>query len=126
MGAQILVIEDDVDLRAEVMDFLLRRLNTVRACGTLAEAEEVLKAMRPDFVLSDINLPDGDGVSFCMLHAGNHRQAKWLLMSGNLELVRLSNTLKCVADTPPYTVVDKPVPLRLLDNFIHSWMMRTR
>ncbi len=126
MGAQILVIEDDADLRAEMMDFLERRLNTVRACETLAEAEEVLKEMRPDVVMSDINLPDGDGASFCMAHAGNHTQAKWLLMSGNQELVRHGNMLRSVAETPPYAVLDKPVPLRLLDNFIRSWMNRAR
>ena len=126
MGAQILVIEDDADLRAEMLDFLTRRLNTVRACETLAEAEEVLKEMRPDVVMSDINLPDGDGASFCMAHAGNQLQAKWLLMSGNQELVRQGNMLRSVAETPPYAVLDKPVPLRLLDNFIRSWMNRAR
>ena len=126
MGAQILVVEDDADLRAEMMDFLERRDNTVRACETLAEAEQALKEMRPDVVMSDINLPDGDGASFCMAHAGNHRQAKWLLMSGNQELVRHGNMLRSVAETPPYAVLDKPVPLRLLDNFIRSWMNRAR
>ena len=126
MGAQILVIEDDADLRTEMLDFLTRRLNTVRACETLAEAEELLLQMRPDIVMSDINLPDGDGASFCIAHSGNHRQAKWLLMSGNQELVRHGNMLKSVAETPPFAVLDKPVPLRLLDKFIRSWMERER
>ena len=35
-------------------------------CGSLAEAAAALETMTPDAVFSDINLPDGDGVNFCM------------------------------------------------------------
>jgi DNA-binding response OmpR family regulator len=70
MAATILVIEDDYDLRSEIMDFLRRRMIAVRACETIAEAEQAILEMRPDIVLSDTCLPDGDGASFCMKHAG--------------------------------------------------------
>jgi hypothetical protein len=41
-------------------------------------------------------------------------------MSGNQDLVRQGNQLKSIAEMPAFAVVDKPVPLRLLDRFIQS------
>jgi len=120
MAATILVIEDDHDLRGEILDFLKRRMIAVRACETIAEAEQAIVEMKPDVVLSDICLPDGDGASFCMKHAGKFPDAKWLLMSGNQELVRQGNRLKNVAEAPPFAVLDKPVPLRFLHSYIKT------
>ncbi len=119
MSAKILIIEDDVDLRAEIVEFLIRRHHLPIGCGTLAEATVALEAMTPDSVLSDINLPDGDGLNFCMNNAPRFPATMWLLMSGDDELVRLSSRLKSIGgDRPTFAIVKKPVPLRLLERFI--------
>ena len=118
--AKILLIEDDTDLRIELDDFLSRRRHSVWACGTLAEAERALCELAPDVVVSDINLPDGDGATFCMLHAPGQPQAKWLLMSGNQDLLQQSRNLKASPDAPPFSVLDKPVALRAIDNFVRQ------
>jgi DNA-binding NtrC family response regulator len=115
----ILVIEDEVDLRTEIVEFLVRRGHSPIGCGTLAEAATALGTMTPDAVLSDINLPDGDGVNFCVHNAPSLPGTMWLLMSGNDDLVRLGGQLKSVGgDKPTFAIVEKPVPLRLLDRFI--------
>ena len=78
-----------------------------------------LEIMIPDAVLSDINLPDGDGVNFCMHNAPRFPATMWLLMSGNDDLVRLGGQLKGIGGAKPtFAIVEKPVPLRLLDRFI--------
>jgi DNA-binding NtrC family response regulator len=119
MQVQVLVIEDDGPLRAEILDFLVRRRHRVTGCATLAEATEALATTKPDAILCDIRLPDGDGITFCVNNAPRLPGVMWLLMSGNHDLVRLGNQLKGLkADMPSYTIVDKPVPLRLLDRFI--------
>jgi DNA-binding NtrC family response regulator len=119
MSAQILVIEDDEDLRTEIVEFLIRRHHRPTGCGTLAEAAAALETMTPDAVFSDINLPDGDGVNFCMSTALRYPGALWLLMSGNGDLLRLGNQLKSIGgEKPAFSIVEKPVPLRLLDRFI--------
>jgi DNA-binding NtrC family response regulator len=75
--------------------------------------------MTPDAVLSDINLPDGNGVNFCMHNARRFPATMWLLMSGDGALVRLGGQLKSIGGTKPiFAIVEKPVPLRLLDRFI--------
>jgi DNA-binding NtrC family response regulator len=116
---QILVIEDDAALRTEIIEFLGRRRHRPTGCGTLAEATAALEIMIPDAVLSDINLPDGDGVNFCMHNAPRFPATMWLLMSGNDDLVRLGGQLKGIGGAKPtFAIVEKPVPLRLLDRFI--------
>jgi len=119
MPAQILVIEDDDDLRTEIVEFLVRRRHRPIGCSTLAEAAAALETMAPDAVLSDINLPDGDGVNFCMSTAQRFPDAIWLLMSGDGDLLRLGSQLKSIGgEKPTFAIVEKPVPLRLLDRFI--------
>lgn len=119
MSAQILVIEDDEDLRSEIVEFLVRRHHRPTGCGSLAEAATALETMTPDAVLSDINLPDGDGVNFCMSTALRYPATLWLLMSGDDDLLRLGSQLKSIGgEKPTFSIVEKPVPLRLLDRFI--------
>ena len=124
MPAHILLIEDDWDLRQEIVEFLRRRQNSVADCGTLAEARQAFGERRPDIVMADIRLPDGDGVSFCLEHAGRHPGTKWLLMSGDTDALRQSRQLKRGPDAPPYSVLDKPVPLRALDDFVRLATLR--
>jgi DNA-binding NtrC family response regulator len=114
---QILVIEDDVELRTEIVEYLVRRNHCPTGCGTLAEAITILDSMALDAVLSDINLPDGDGVNFCVNNAPRFPSTMWLLMSGNDDLVRLGAQLKSMGGSK-FSIVEKPVPLRLIDRFI--------
>jgi DNA-binding NtrC family response regulator len=119
MSVQVLVIEDDEALRAEIVDYLISRRHRPTGCGTLAEAALALETETPDAILSDIGLPDGDGLNFCMHHAPRFPAALWLLMSGDNDLVRLGNQLKGLdGDRRTFAIVEKPVPLRLLDRFI--------
>ena len=122
MAPRILVIEDDDALRIEITDYLQRRRNHVRVAATLAEASAQLAKEQPDIVMSDINLPDGDGAVFCMANAGKHPGTTWLLMSGHSDLVQQSRQLKRDPDAPPFSVLNKPVPLRVLDDFVRLAM----
>jgi DNA-binding response OmpR family regulator len=57
---QVLVVEDNADMRLLVR-IVLSQLNvTVVEAPTLAEGRETLGAVRPDLVLLDVSLPDGD------------------------------------------------------------------
>ncbi|MBD2093962.1 response regulator [Trichocoleus sp. FACHB-591] len=57
----ILVVEDDSDT-AELFSLLLSQARTqVRVAGTARDALEVLQSFEPDILITDIQLPDGDG-----------------------------------------------------------------
>jgi len=62
MGRSVLVVDDDVAFR-ELAVRTLRSwgLAVVGEAGTVAEALERTSQLRPDSVLVDIGLPDGDG-----------------------------------------------------------------
>jgi DNA-binding NtrC family response regulator len=96
------------------VDFLCRRGRPAIGCGTLSEARLICREYTPLVVLADINLPDGDGVAFCSTMAEQLPDTKWVLMSGDTDLVRHGHK----ARTPAFAVIDKPIPLRTLDRFV--------
>jgi PAS domain S-box-containing protein len=60
-GIYALLVEDDPD-GSDLMQMMLRRFGAeVTAVGTAAAALESVKNRRPDVLVSDIGLPDGDG-----------------------------------------------------------------
>ena len=123
MTPSILVIEDDADLRAEICEYLERQRNRVTGCATLAEARPILLERRPDIVITDIHLPDGEGDQFCLFHAPKVPDTKWLLLSGDSERVRQSRQLLRAPDAPPFSVFDKPCALHQLADFVRLSMM---
>jgi DNA-binding response OmpR family regulator len=60
-GRRILVVEDDPAFRALVLREFTRWGHDVVGAGTVAEALVVADAERPDTVIADIGLPDGNG-----------------------------------------------------------------
>jgi DNA-binding NtrC family response regulator len=95
---------------------MLRRRHRVTACASISEAGEALDGAVPDAVVSDVQLPDGDGVTF---YGNNARRQMdpdvWQPRSRTV-----ANELKAVDDLPPCSVIDKPVLLRLLNRVIEG------
>ncbi len=64
-GARILLVEDDPTLGAGLLASLAAASYEIRWAPDLAEARRAFASMRPDLVLLDLGLPDGDGLSLC-------------------------------------------------------------
>lgn len=62
--ARLLLVEDESLLRWALRARLVRAGHEVDEAATLAEADELLRKRRPDVVLLDVNLPDGNGIDF--------------------------------------------------------------
>ena len=60
---RILVVDDDPVLRM-TLEHYLRGHYTVIACASAAEAELEAKLQTPDAIISDIHMPDDDGLAF--------------------------------------------------------------
>lgn len=60
--ASILVIEDDPDIRFGVLRALRKASHTVTEAGSVAEGQGRLAESRYDLVITDLQLPDGDGI----------------------------------------------------------------
>ncbi len=72
-GIYALLVEDDPD-GCDLMQMMLRRFGAeVTAVSTAAAALESVRERRPDVLVSDIGLPDGDGFSLLKLvRESNH------------------------------------------------------
>jgi sigma-B regulation protein RsbU (phosphoserine phosphatase) len=71
---RILLIEDDTSLRRLYEGILLREFDVV-PCSTGAEAMSRFESTRPDAILTDIHLPDMDGIDLLALIDAESRKA---------------------------------------------------
>ncbi len=63
-GMKVLVVEDESDTRELIVAMLVKCGCSVFPARTTAEALTHLETARPDLIVSDIALPDGDGLTF--------------------------------------------------------------
>jgi DNA-binding response OmpR family regulator len=61
---RILVVDDDPNIAAVCAEVLVNQGFEVDRAGTLADAKLLVNDKRPDLLLLDVMLPDGDGLSF--------------------------------------------------------------
>ena len=63
-GIRVLVV-DDAELARTTLTSVLRRAgHDVRAAATISDAKEELERWRPQCLVVDARLPDGDGIDF--------------------------------------------------------------
>jgi DNA-binding response OmpR family regulator len=65
VGASVLLVEDDETIGANLRRALAATGYRVEWATTLAEARARARDARPDLVLLDLGLPDGDGLDLC-------------------------------------------------------------
>jgi DNA-binding response OmpR family regulator len=63
----VLVVEDDNDLAAILYAALLKESYTINVAGNGREALHRLEQFTPDFILTDIMMPEMDGLTLCRL-----------------------------------------------------------
>ncbi|MCW6537760.1 MULTISPECIES: nitrogen regulation protein NR(I) [Sphingomonas] len=61
-NGEVLLVDDDDAVRVVVAQALRRAGHRVRTAATLAELERELKLGAPDVLITDVVLPDGDGI----------------------------------------------------------------
>ncbi|MBE0625661.1 MAG: sigma-54-dependent Fis family transcriptional regulator [Burkholderiales bacterium] len=70
-GAAVLVVDDEADIR-ELLELTLLRMGlAVVSAGSVAEAQGQLQAQRFDLCLTDMRLPDGEGLDL-VRYIGEH------------------------------------------------------
>jgi DNA-binding NarL/FixJ family response regulator len=74
MPANVLVVDDDPGFRSLAVRLLERAGMLIAGeAGTVKRAREVVHELKPEFVLLDVSLPDGDGLTL----AGELSQLPW-------------------------------------------------
>ncbi|MDN4590029.1 sigma-54-dependent Fis family transcriptional regulator [Xenophilus aerolatus] len=107
-SAQILVVDDEPDLRTLYELTLLREGYRVEAAGSVAEATERLEAQRFDAVITDMRLPDGLGMEILHRLQQQQRPERCVVMTAYGSAENAVEALKAGA----FDYLTKPVDLK--------------
>ncbi len=114
--AQVLVVDDEPDLRTLYELTLLREGYRVDAAGTLAEAWEQLEAKKFDAVITDMRLPDGLGLELLHRMLEGQRAERCIVMTAYGSTDNAVEALKAGA----FDYLTKPVDLKQFRTVVAS------
>src|SRR3954469_10646868 len=115
-AAQVLVVDDEPDLRTLYELTLLREGYRVEAAGTLAEAWQQLEAKRFDAVITDMRLPDGHGMELLHRMTTQQRAERCIVMTAYGSAENAVEALKAGA----FDYLTKPVDLKQFRTVVAS------
>ena len=105
MSLSCVIVEDQTMFLQMLHNMLgaIPQLKVAATARTKAEAIAACEAHRPDLLVLDLALPDGDGISVARKLAGIKARAKTIILSGE------ANTFVCPADLQSHVhaVLDK-------------------
>jgi two-component system response regulator PilR (NtrC family) len=105
---QILVIDDEPDLRTLYELTLLRDGYQVEAAATIQEAWELLNTRRFDLVITDMRLPDGSGIDLLKGVRAQQRRERCIVITAYGSAENAVESLKAGA----FDYLTKPVDLK--------------
>lgn len=113
---QVLIIDDEPDI-CELIEITLARMGlNSRSAMNVADALKLVEAEHFDLCLTDMRLPDGDGIEMVKYVQRNHPNIPVAVITahGNMELA--VQALKAGA----FDFVSKPVDIQILRNLVSS------
>ncbi len=115
-GANVLVVDDEADIR-ELLEITLERMGlSVEAAASIAEAQTLLKAKPFDLCLTDMRLPDGEGLELVRFIGANCRDLPVAVITAFGSTDNAVAALKAGA----FDYLSKPVSLEDLRSLIKS------
>jgi DNA-binding NtrC family response regulator len=94
---KILVVEDDLDTRDGLKNLLEECGLDVRAASNLSEARAALTSFDPDVCLTDLQLPDGDGIDLIRMARAEDGQREIVVLTGHGSLDSAVEAMKAGA-----------------------------
>lgn len=113
---QVLVIDDEPDIR-ELLELTLGRMNLeTRAAANLGEARHLLQDFRFDLCLTDMRLPDGNGIDLVRHIQDRYPQLPVAVITAHGNMETAIAALKAGA----FDFVSKPLDLNDLRSIVRS------
>lgn len=116
----ILIVEDDPDLRSSIRDYLVQGGFSCSVAGNLFRAEDLLIEHSYDLVVLDIGLPDGNGLTLISLIKKEYQDTAVLVLSARDSLQDKLTGLDLGADD----YLTKPFHLAELNSRINAIIRR--
>ena len=119
--ATILVVDDELGIRALLSEILTDEGHTVELAENAAQARSVRESLRPDLVLLDIWMPDVDGVTLLKeWSAGGQLLMPVIMMSGH-------GTIDTAVEATKYgasAFLEKPITMQKLLRAVEQALVR--
>ena len=115
---RILLVDDEVSIRFGLSEVLRQHGYIVEETATAAAAREAIRSMRPDAVLVDHQLPDGDALDLIPLFLSIDPLLPVLVMTGHASIELAVSAVKAGAEHFLTKPVDIEALLILLDREI--------
>jgi two-component system, NtrC family, response regulator AtoC len=122
MPGLVLIIEDEALLARNIKTFLGHRGYQAEAVDTVAKGVERYKALQPDIVLVDHNLPDGTGLSFIQDIRSQDRWTKLVMITAHGGVEVAVAAMKSGADD----YLTKPVSLDEIAILVDKLLAQSR
>jgi CheY-like chemotaxis protein len=101
---RILVVDDDQAICLVVSEALRRAGHEVKTAGTIADRASLLGAFRPDILITDVKLPDGDGLDDVQAIIGRWPDMRVIILSAQNTL----NTAVRATEQGAFEYLPKP------------------
>jgi CheY-like chemotaxis protein len=115
----ILIIEDDTDLRRMLVKLLEREEFRVLEAGTGLEALQILDYYIPDMVVTDIIMPDQDGIGTINELKKRYPEIKIIAISGGGRMLS-KDYLEIAKILGAHHTFSKPFDTKLFLNKVHE------
>ena len=120
MTARILVVDDDAAIRTVVGQALRRAGHEVRCVATIADLRGAVAAGLPDVLITDVVLPDGNGIDMAAELIGRHPGLPVIVFSAQNTL----STAVRATEVGAYDYLPKPFDLDLLARAVRGAIER--
>lgn len=119
--SSILVVDDDAAIRTVVSQALRRAGHNVMTAASLSEFDGVIARRPPDLLVSDVVLPDGDGIERMKEVAARFPALPIIILSARNTLT----TAVRAAELGAYEYLPKPFDLDVLTRAVAAALART-
>ena len=112
----VLIVDDEPDIR-ELLDITLSRMGLkTHSAENISEAKEKLNAINPDLCLTDMRLPDGNGISLVEYIQQEHSHIPVAMITAHGSVETAISALKAGA----FDFISKPIELETLRKLVSS------
>ena len=120
--SRILIVEDDVVLARALKNWLERERLQVTCAITASNARRIIVSEEVDIILSDLRLPDGDGIELLEGLQKNRRRIPLIIMTQHAEVSSAIRAMKAGAED----YLPKPIHPEMLYSKLNDVLLRTR
>ena len=121
MTPSLLIVEDDLTFSTMLKTWLKKKGFEVETSGTCSRAKKLLASGSFDLVLSDLRLPDQDGLSLLSWLRNQNNQLPFIIMTSYAEIQNAVLAMKCGATD----YIQKPVQPDVLLKKINESIEKT-